>query len=146
MDRDSSIAISLTASPISGNTEEFEPLWDSSECLRELDCEADAEILRDVMAAFMDDSRERIEELRQAARRGHTTELREQVHSLKGSSNQVGAKRMAILCKRMEQCCGAGLSGELVVLLDQLEAIFHSTCQAILSQLDAATSVGELVE
>jgi HPt (histidine-containing phosphotransfer) domain-containing protein len=145
MNKESTIIPSPPSSSLCGITDESmrstsqsgEPLWDVSECLQQLDCEADAEILHDVITAFMDDSRVRIEELRQAARRGWTTELREQVHSLKGSSNQVGAKQMAALCKHIEQCCSDGSGGELPLLLDQLATIFLSTSQAMVAHADA---------
>jgi HPt (histidine-containing phosphotransfer) domain-containing protein len=141
MNKESAVVPSVSSKSLSASTEEWGPLWDISECLQQLDCEADAEILHDVMTTFMDDSRERIEELQQAARQGRTTELREQVHSLKGSSNQVGAKQMGDLCKHIEHCCRVGSSGELLALLDQLETIFFSTSQAMLAHANANSSI-----
>jgi len=117
-----------------------ELLWDVSECLRQLECEADAEILHDVVTAFVEDSRQRIEGLRQAVNKGQTTELREQVHCLKGSSIQVGAKQMAALCKSIEGCCSERSIADLLVLLDQLDASFVSTSRAMLSYAGAGSS------
>jgi HPt (histidine-containing phosphotransfer) domain-containing protein len=108
--------------------------------LRQLECEADAEILHDVVTAFVEDSRQRMEGLRQAVNKGQTTELREQVHCLKGSSIQVGAKQMAALCQCIEGCCSERSIADLLVLLDQLDASLVSTSRAMLSYAGAGSS------
>ena len=121
-----------TPLPTGPESESGEPLWDVSECLRQLECEADTEVLHDVVTAFVEDSFQRIERLRQAVNKGQTTELREQVHSLKGSSIQVGAKQMAAVCRCIELCCSEQAIADLPVLLDQLGTSFASTSRVML--------------
>jgi histidine phosphotransfer protein HptB len=130
------------ATPLSRGpeSESDELLWDVSECLRQLECEADTEVLHDIVSAYVEDSRQRIERLRQAVSNGQTTELREQVHSLKGSSIQVGAKQMASVCRCIERCCSERSIADLPVLLDQLGATFVSTSRAMLDHANGSSS------
>lgn len=55
----------------------------------------------------------------------HTHETREAAHSLKGSSQYVGASQMATLSAALEQQARAG------TLLAELEVEFTRVCQAI---------------
>ena len=135
-----SLPSSLTSANAEGPTDpgsyRREILWDVSECLQRLDCETDPEILRDVISAFVEDSGRRLKELRQAAQAGQTAELRTQVHSLKGSSNQMSAKRMAALCRHIEQRCRERSSNEIVTLLDELGRVLLLTSQSMLAHVD----------
>ena len=93
-------------------------------------------MLHDVIATFLEDSPRRIAELHDAIGMGLSTELRKQAHSLKGSANQVGAKRMASLCKQLEQRASEPTSAEWLALADQLGAIFVATSKAMLAHVN----------
>lgn len=108
-------------------------VWNAGECLAELDCNGEPEIFLDLAAAFVEDGARRLAALRQAVHNGEIAKLRAQVHSLKGSSSQVGAKALAELCANIEQHCTRQPRSEILALLDQLEATFRSTCQAMLA-------------
>src|SRR5690349_3211820 len=123
-----------SAKPVEPATLASQPdlLWNAAECLEELDCNGEPEVLLDVIGMFVEDGARRLAELRHAAKGGQMAEVRAQAHSLKGSSSQVCAKQMAALCARIEQCCGRPPGAELPSLLDQLEASFDSTRRAML--------------
>lgn len=115
-------------------------LWNAKECLAELDCNGEPEILGEVIAAFVEDGGRRLAKLRQAATGGQLAELRSQAHSLKGSSSQIAARRMATLCQHIEQCSSRPGSAEIPLLVDQLEDAFRSTCETMLAFAEQVTN------
>lgn len=113
-----------------------ELLWDASECIMQLGCEADEELLHEIIVTFIDDSRQRIAGLHEALGSEESTALRRQAHSLKGSANQIGAKPMAALCKQLEQREGERPHDQLLALLEQLDSVFLATTQTMLAHFN----------
>jgi len=77
-----------------------------------------------IVGLFIDDVPLRLEELRQAVKRGEAQKVEETAHMLKGGSGYMGAVRMSEICAGLQ---GLGASGELSRapgLLDELEAEF----------------------
>lgn len=116
-----------------------ELFWDRSVCMEQLGCELDAELLHDVITTFIEDSRQRIKAIHDGLRSGKVLDLRRQAHSLKGSANQIGAKRMASLCKQIEQRDGELSSAQLLTLLDELDAVVLATTKAMLAYVNGRT-------
>jgi len=75
----------------------------------------------DLLDTFLSDSDERLIELHKAERARETNELTQAAHSFKGSSSNMGATRLALLCGQLEERAQkkqlAGIK-ELVVKID----------------------------
>lgn len=57
---------------------------------------------RTLVTSFLNDGDRRIQALEQAIREGDAERVREVAHSFKGSSSNLGAPRLAELCRRLE--------------------------------------------
>ena len=73
-----------------------------------------------LLQTYLDDSKSRIAALHQALDAGDSDAVRRTAHSLKGSSGNLGAKRMAELCLHVENC---GKDGNLDGLADEIGKI-----------------------
>lgn len=71
--------------------------------LRELGRRTGKDIFRRLVEVFLEQSRERIDTLRNASRQGDHQGVHEAVHSLKGTSGNLGALRLSRLCRQVEQ-------------------------------------------
>ncbi len=101
--------------------------------LRQLESRAGKAILAEILGSYLGEGPRRLERLREAAASGDTAELAFVAHSLKGSSAQLGAERLAALCRdvelkaREEELEGAAallgdVEGEFAALAPLLEA------------------------
>ena len=104
-------------------TEETEEVLDRAvvENLREL---GGSEMISELKEMFFDDSESALTALRNAVEAGGARSVGRVAHALKGSSGNMGAKRMAALCAELEEI---GHSGELErapVLVERLGAEF----------------------
>ncbi len=99
--------------------------------LKEAGGRGDPGLLSDLAEAYLKDLRARLEAIVSAAAAGDGEELRKAAHSLKGSSANLGARRMQKLCDMLEQ---AGASGDLRrtgELLAALAAAARETAPAL---------------
>ncbi|MBP1125419.1 MULTISPECIES: Hpt domain-containing protein [Pseudomonas] len=71
-----------------------------------------------LLDTFLLDSEERVKALHMA--RGDAQALRQIAHSFKGSSGNLGAVRLALLCQRLEMAS----VGDLGTLVDQIDREF----------------------
>jgi signal transduction histidine kinase/DNA-binding NarL/FixJ family response regulator len=81
-------------------------------------------ILQEIVAHYLAETPRRLERMRQALLRSDAEELNFVAHSLKGSSAQIGAVRLASLSAELERKskdAGLANSAELAGLLDELE-------------------------
>jgi two-component system, sensor histidine kinase and response regulator len=75
--------------------------------LREL---GDADLLSELSTMFLDDASSRLAALRETVEGGDAKAVEQIAHALKGSSGNMGAKRMAKICAELEY---VGASGDL---------------------------------
>jgi CheY-like chemotaxis protein len=97
----------------------------------------DQDLLRNVLAIFLSDTRELLARLRQLARSGDRGAARAILHAIKGSAANVGAKAFALRVDQWEAGLEKGdreavealatgaLASELLALLEQSEAQMH---------------------
>ncbi len=91
--------------------------------------------LRDIMGdaysalvqAFVRDGHLRLNQLREAVQKGDAENLRQIAHSFKGSSGNLGARRLASLCQVMETVPPA----EARELLERIEQAFQEAKSAL---------------
>ena len=71
--------------------------------LRDLQSPGEPDILQELADLFAQDTPQRLTALQHAATRRDAAELRHVAHSLKGSSGNLGARRLAAVCARLEE-------------------------------------------
>jgi HPt (histidine-containing phosphotransfer) domain-containing protein len=103
------------------------------ETLREL---GGPEMISELSQMFFEDTSSSLAALKEAAESGDAPTVRRVAHTLKGSSGNMGAKRMAALCAELE---GVGVSGDLArgpKLIEQLEGEFGRVRPALEAETD----------
>ena len=80
----------------------------------------DAELLAELAGMFFDDATSRLGELREAVEAGDAAGVERVAHTLKGSSGNMGATRMSVICAELQD---VGASGELARAPDLLEGL-----------------------
>ena len=89
----------------------------------------------DLLAAFLLDSRERLQALHAALELGDAEAMRRAAHSFKGSCSNLGAIRLAALCEELETLAqGRQLAGTQG-LLERTELEFDEVRQRFLDQI-----------
>ena len=94
----------------------------------------DTDFLRSIVDQFVDQAASQLAELRDAAARADAPALKVLAHSLKGSSANMGASRVAAACAALEEAAALGQAAEpggLEPLAAELErATVALRCQA----------------
>ncbi len=91
----------------------------------------DAELVREVLAVFVADMPERLEEMRQALAAGDSGRIRDQGHGVKGAARNVSALAMQETAWRIELAGRTGEVEEARRLLPVLEAQYRELAEAI---------------
>jgi HPt (histidine-containing phosphotransfer) domain-containing protein len=103
--------------------------------LRGLQGGEETNIVGELADLFLGDARSGIEALEEAVNKGDAPTVREVSHMLKGSSGNMGARRMAELCAQLEE---AGASGDLSrssELVEQLAEEFGRVDRALRAEV-----------
>jgi HPt (histidine-containing phosphotransfer) domain-containing protein len=77
-------------------------LWVLPEALRQLQECGETELVEELIVIFQSDTASRLEVLARAVETGNYVTARQEAHTIKGSSLQVGAVRFAEACRLME--------------------------------------------
>lgn len=96
------------------------------DAIRALDDGGARGLLRQVMRLYLDSVPPLIAELRRAGAGGDLAAVRNAAHSLKSSSANVGATRLAEMCKAVERAAQAGQLGEDLPGADDIEDEFEA--------------------
>ncbi|TWI70179.1 signal transduction histidine kinase [Pseudoduganella lurida] len=96
------------------------------EAIRALSADRGEALLQRVISAFVDDTPNHLNSLRDAIAASNTVTIRKAAHSLKSSSANVGAQTLARLCRDMEQLGRNDTTGGAAVLLTTMEREFHA--------------------
>ncbi len=70
---------------------------------RDLQDEGDADIVTELIDTFFNDLPERVSGIRDAVKAGNATELEREAHNLKGSSANLGAGPLSVICYELEK-------------------------------------------
>lgn len=93
---------------------------------------------RELLALYAEDARDMLRQLREALSRSDAAATREAAHSLKGSSQYVGASRIVSLSAALEQQAREGLRFDTAELMAQLEIAFAHVSRAITTVVQPA--------
>jgi HPt (histidine-containing phosphotransfer) domain-containing protein len=73
---------------------------------------------------FFDDTRSDLRTLREAVEENDARSVERVAHALRGSSGNMGATRMAVICAELQNVGASGDLGHAAELLDRLEEEF----------------------
>jgi len=99
--------------------------------LRVLEAHAGPRALAEVIDVFLQTIPRRLDDLRQAHKRGDSEAIRAVAHSLKGASAQIGARGMADLCVQIDAAVRASEQSTLGHLLTALEADYATVSASL---------------
>ena len=129
-----------SASPSRGSGESAEPREESHisvidlgvlASIRGLGDGGDSDPLSELIDLFLDDSAARLASLRNARKANDSRAFYRAAHTLKGSSGNMGARRMASICDYLEDAGRKGSLEGLGPLLNALEEEFASVTRAL---------------
>ena len=92
--------------------------------LRELQEEGEPDILGELIKLFLSGVHPQLVALREALEGGHAHSVERIAHTLKGSSGNMGARRMSALCAQLQEVGASGDLSRAAGLLERLEAEF----------------------
>ena len=104
--------------------------WTPPATLLELAADDDG-LIHELVAAFREDTGIRIQVIRTALSTADLTRLRAEVHTIKGSSRQVGAEVLANICQDIELAAQEVPIGHLTDRVDLLEMRFQEISRAM---------------
>ena len=94
-----------------------------------------------VMRVFLQDTPPRIDQLRIAAEAKDAKTLQSVAHTMKGSSGNIGASRLAALCHQLEQEARAEKIDDSIVRVGQIDSEYRELVQALEAELGDTGSV-----
>lgn len=111
-------------------------MWDNIQALQN---GPDDNLLQEVMQNYLSDGQSNLEKLEQSVRDQQAKTVESIAHTFKSSSANVGAVRVASLCKTLESTSHTGDLGQAADLLKLMQTEFVVVKQQILEQLEKRT-------
>jgi two-component system, sensor histidine kinase and response regulator len=108
--------------------------------LRELQGDDETDIVAELAGMFLDDARSGIQALEEAVDEGDAPAVSRVAHTLKGSSGNIGARRMSNLCAQLEDAGASGDFDRSPELLDRLREEFGRVERALGAEVDRSRS------
>jgi HPt (histidine-containing phosphotransfer) domain-containing protein len=105
------------------------------EGFRELQQDGSPDLVGELIELYLTDTTARLAELRAALNAPDAAAARRNLHSLKGSSANLGVRGMAGLCSRLEDQLGDGANEDARATLAQLEVEFECVQKALAGEL-----------
>lgn len=111
---------------------------DAIESLRALSPDADASFLRELVEIYLQDTPERLAELEAALAKGDARTMMRAAHTIKGSSSNFGAKKLAQIALEIELHGKAGNCSPAIPVLPGLKAEYALVAQALKQVIGSA--------
>lgn len=93
---------------------------------------------QEILRAFWQSTETLLEALETQVAAQDAEQAARTAHALKGSAANVGARRLAELARRIEECCKSANDGDLSHCLDKAAEVFADTRSAFEAHLAAA--------
>ena len=103
--------------------------------LKELRIAGHPDPLEELVEMYLKDSDSRLSAMKEALESQETTKLAAVVHSLKGSSNNLGARRLGELCRQLEDQAKTGDLSGAEPLLDSIKQEFNAVKTSLREEL-----------
>jgi CheY-like chemotaxis protein len=110
------------------------------ETIRELDRQGSAEVLKNVIDIFFRETPPLLQALHQAASQGDVAALQRTAHSLKSGSANLGARRLAELCRVLEASARSGDLARAPLQVAEIEAEYGKVLPALAAEQARAGS------
>jgi CheY-like chemotaxis protein/HPt (histidine-containing phosphotransfer) domain-containing protein len=107
------------------------------EGLREIANEMDGSFLAGLFEMFENDASSRIARMQEALASGDGSKLRNEAHSLKGGSQNIGAREMGEICRTLQDMSGEKIADEAAALMERLVTEFEAVKLAIAQEKQA---------
>jgi HPt (histidine-containing phosphotransfer) domain-containing protein len=104
------------------------------ETIRALDRQGTAEILKNVIDIFFRETPPLLQALHQAASQGDAAALQRTAHSLKSGSDNLGARRLAELCRELEASARSGDLARAPLQVAEIEAEYGKVLPALAAE------------
>jgi HPt (histidine-containing phosphotransfer) domain-containing protein len=91
-----------------------------------------------LIGQFIEEASGQVEQMRDAGQRADAPALKAIAHSLRGSSNMLGAKRLAALCEQIERGAGQPDFSTAEALLSDVDQEFVNVRYALKAELQGA--------
>ena len=112
------------------------------ENIRSLQRQGKPDLLERIFKLYMDDSPGLINALRDSIEKGDAGQIRMLAHRFKSGSANLGALKLAELCKQLEESGRADEIGDAVTLLNRIEAEFKVVAVALLNETTRGVANG----
>ncbi|MCW8878785.1 MAG: Hpt domain-containing protein [Kangiellaceae bacterium] len=86
-----------------------------------------------LLETYVEDTQQKIEQLKSEIKEKNTDSIRRTAHSIKGSSKNVGATELADWCQQMETGAREENLQDVDIQLANIESSFQNVCDAIQS-------------
>jgi PAS domain S-box-containing protein len=125
---------------VDGRQEEATPALDLAVLseLRQLQGEGEPDIVQELAEAFLSETLPLLEAMHQAVLERQPEKLRRAAHNLKGSSHNLGARRMATLSAGLETLGKSGTVEGAADLVTRLEQEYKRVCRALATEIARA--------
>jgi HPt (histidine-containing phosphotransfer) domain-containing protein len=111
------------------------------ESFRDIQQEGDPDLVSELIHLYLDDTRSRLKEMHTGLNEGDKMKLQAIAHSLKGSSSNLGTRRMSALCLELEQTLiNEGVDGAWAIV-NKLDEEFLKVEPALASQLETVAVI-----
>jgi TMAO reductase system sensor TorS len=110
------------------------------EAIRALDGQGSAEVLKKVIDIFFREMPPMLQSLHEAASQGDAVALQRTAHSLKSGSANLGARRLAELCRELEATARSGDLARAPLQVAEIEAEFGKVLPALAAEQSRAGS------
>jgi two-component system, sensor histidine kinase and response regulator len=128
--------VSETPAPEEDNPQEAPLDHDVLAGLRGLQGDDETDIVAELAGMFLDDARSGLQALEEAVEEGDAPAVERVAHTLKGSSGNMGARRMSDLCAQLEDAGAAGDFALSTELLERLREEFGRVDRALGAEVD----------
>jgi HPt (histidine-containing phosphotransfer) domain-containing protein len=108
--------------------------------IQRLSIDLDADLVREVVVLFLEDTRVRIDELRKLSAAQERTQLFAAAHKIKGSCGSLGANALMTECERLENLTRSGTREQIEECIQRVAQLFEvivPTLRAYLSDRSA---------
>ncbi|MCC6263183.1 MAG: response regulator [Bryobacterales bacterium] len=111
---------------------------DLEQAINRLNADLDTELVHEVVALFLEDTRVRIDEMRRLSASADRNQLRNAAHRIKGSCGSLGATTLMNACDRLEHLAQNGSREEVEAAIDQAAELFDTIVPLLREFLDAS--------
>lgn len=115
--------------------------WRPPSALQDLADSGCSDLIPELIGAFTSDCIARLESARRAAAAGNLSELKIQMHTMKGSALQMGALELAALCRDLEESVSPP-APRYAAGLDLIAAAFEQTHRAMSEYVARSVAAG----